>query len=183
MCALLCIHVCAGCIPSALAQKSILPLLSPPRPLFLLSDSLATPLGIAVGIGVRETYNTNAQAALYVEGVFDSISAGILIYVGLVELLTPLMTQSGEPLALLAPIPHTWHAPPGSSCVCGVGGCRVSLISSSQTPQTLSWAVRRVDAEPAVVDAGAGLLLAVCRSWRNGSHRQVGLILRISRPN
>lgn len=56
--------------------------------------SITTPTGIAIGIGIRSTYNENSQTALYVEGVFDSLSAGILIYVGLVELLSPLMTQS-----------------------------------------------------------------------------------------
>jgi solute carrier family 39 (zinc transporter), member 1/2/3 len=56
--------------------------------------SITTPIGIAIGIGIRSTYNENSQTALYVEGVFDSLSAGILIYIGLVELLSPLMTQS-----------------------------------------------------------------------------------------
>lgn len=56
--------------------------------------SITTPLGIAVGIAVRESFNQNAQTTLLVEGIFDSISTGILVYVVLVELITPLMTQS-----------------------------------------------------------------------------------------
>ncbi|KAI7846040.1 hypothetical protein COHA_000407 [Chlorella ohadii] len=56
--------------------------------------SITTPLGIAVGIAVRESFNQNAQTTLLVEGIFDAISTGILIYVVLVELITPLMTQS-----------------------------------------------------------------------------------------
>lgn len=56
--------------------------------------SLTTPVGIAIGIGVRSSYNPNSQTALYTEGILDSLCAGILIYVGIVELLSPLMTQS-----------------------------------------------------------------------------------------
>ena len=42
---------------------------------------------MAVGLGVRGTYVPGSQTALVVNGVFDSISAGILIYTGLVELM------------------------------------------------------------------------------------------------
>ncbi|MCJ1306456.1 hypothetical protein MMC25_000098 [Agyrium rufum] len=48
---------------------------------------LTTPIAIAVGLGIRTTYAPGSQTALIVNGVFDSISAGILIYTGLVELL------------------------------------------------------------------------------------------------
>ncbi|KAF9480530.1 ZIP-like iron-zinc transporter [Pholiota conissans] len=47
---------------------------------------LTTPVGIAVGLGVRTTYNPDSTTASIVSGVFDSLSAGILIYTGLVEL-------------------------------------------------------------------------------------------------
>jgi solute carrier family 39 (zinc transporter), member 1/2/3 len=49
--------------------------------------SLSTPVSIAIGLGVRSTYSPGSQVALIVNGVFDSISAGILIYTGLVELM------------------------------------------------------------------------------------------------
>jgi solute carrier family 39 (zinc transporter), member 1/2/3 len=49
--------------------------------------SFSTPIAIAVGLGVRNTYAPGSQTALMVNGVFDSISAGILIYTGLVELM------------------------------------------------------------------------------------------------
>ncbi|SPO20652.1 probable ZRT2 - Zinc transporter II [Ustilago trichophora] len=48
---------------------------------------LVTPLGIAIGLGVRHTFNANSTTAAYVIGIFDSISAGILLYTGTVELL------------------------------------------------------------------------------------------------
>ena len=55
--------------------------------LFALGYGLSTPVAMAVGLGVRETYSPGSQTGLIVEGVFDSISAGILIYTGLVELM------------------------------------------------------------------------------------------------
>jgi len=55
--------------------------------LFALGYGLSTPIAIAVGLGVRKSYLPGGQKSLIVNGVFDSISAGILIYTGLVELM------------------------------------------------------------------------------------------------
>ncbi|KAL8166520.1 hypothetical protein V2J09_008019 [Rumex salicifolius] len=49
--------------------------------------ALTTPTGIAVGIGLASFYNRDSPGALIVEGVLDSISAGILIYMSLVDLI------------------------------------------------------------------------------------------------
>ncbi|RAQ70599.1 zinc-regulated transporter 1 [Aspergillus flavus] len=48
---------------------------------------LTTPISIAIGLGVRTTYNPGSKVALIVQGVLNAISAGVLIYSGLVELL------------------------------------------------------------------------------------------------
>ncbi|ORY87018.1 Zinc/iron permease [Protomyces lactucae-debilis] len=48
---------------------------------------LTTPLSIAIGLGVRTTYNPDSFTAQIVSGVLDATSAGILLYTGLVELL------------------------------------------------------------------------------------------------
>lgn len=48
---------------------------------------ITTPIGIAVGLGVRASYNPESTTASIVSGVLDAFSAGILIYTGLVELL------------------------------------------------------------------------------------------------
>ncbi|CAI9090474.1 OLC1v1025252C1 [Oldenlandia corymbosa var. corymbosa] len=50
--------------------------------------SLTTPVGIAIGIGIANVYNEKSPNALIVQGVFDSASAGILIYMALVDLLS-----------------------------------------------------------------------------------------------
>ncbi|KAJ1696372.1 hypothetical protein LUZ63_004884 [Rhynchospora breviuscula] len=49
--------------------------------------SLTTPVGIAIGIGIASSYNENSQTALIVEGLLNSASAGILVYMSLVDLL------------------------------------------------------------------------------------------------
>jgi zinc transporter 1/2/3 len=47
----------------------------------------ATPIAIAIGLGVRTTFTPGSPKTMIVNGVFDAISAGILIYTGLVELM------------------------------------------------------------------------------------------------
>ncbi|XP_062184740.1 zinc transporter 3-like isoform X2 [Phragmites australis] len=49
--------------------------------------SLTTPVGIALGIAISSSYNVHSSTAFVVEGVFNSASAGILIYMSLVDLL------------------------------------------------------------------------------------------------
>lgn len=48
---------------------------------------LTTPICVAIGLGVRTQYVSGSYTALVVSGVLDAISAGILLYTGLVELL------------------------------------------------------------------------------------------------
>jgi len=49
--------------------------------------ALSTPIAIAAGLGVRQSLEPNSPQTLIINGIFDSISAGILIYTGLVELM------------------------------------------------------------------------------------------------
>ncbi|SJM88450.1 probable Zinc-regulated transporter 1 [Zygosaccharomyces bailii] len=48
---------------------------------------LTTPVCVAIGLGVKTSYSGNSYAVNVVSGVLDSISAGVLMYTGLVELL------------------------------------------------------------------------------------------------
>lgn len=54
--------------------------------LMVLMFSITTSIGIAIGILIRSGYSSTSSVSLTVQGVFDSISAGILIYTGLVDL-------------------------------------------------------------------------------------------------
>ena len=68
---------------------------------------LTTPIAIAIGLGLRTTYNSGSYTANVVSGVLDSMSAGILIYTGLVELLArdflfnPYRTRDGKQLTFM----------------------------------------------------------------------------------
>lgn len=48
---------------------------------------LTTPIALAIGLGLGTTYESTGFTASIVSGILDSISAGILLYTGLVELL------------------------------------------------------------------------------------------------
>eukprot|EP00887_Chlorella_sp_A99_P002717 scaffold6.g2717.t1 len=56
--------------------------------------AVTTPSGIAFGITVHESFSRTSSSALLAEGILDALSAGILIYVVLAQLLSPLVTQS-----------------------------------------------------------------------------------------
>ena len=55
-------------------------------PTRILTARLKRP-GIAVGLGVRETYNPDSTTASIVSGILDAFSSGILLYTGVVELM------------------------------------------------------------------------------------------------
>ncbi|XP_058754038.1 zinc transporter 8-like [Vicia villosa] len=63
--------------------------------------ALTTPVGIGIGLGISSVYDENSPTALIVEGIFNAASAGILIYMALVDLLAadfmnPRMQKSGS---------------------------------------------------------------------------------------
>lgn len=49
--------------------------------------SVTTPFGIALGIGLSNTYKENSPSALITVGLLNASSAGLLIYMALVDLL------------------------------------------------------------------------------------------------
>ncbi|KAK4355794.1 hypothetical protein RND71_024765 [Anisodus tanguticus] len=55
--------------------------------IMVLFFSLTTPIGIVIGLGIANAYDENSPTALIVEGILDSASAGILIYMALVDFL------------------------------------------------------------------------------------------------
>ncbi|OVA15699.1 Zinc/iron permease [Macleaya cordata] len=69
-----------GCISQAKFKSAAVTIMA-------LFFSLTTPIGIGIGLGISNVYKENSPTALIVEGVFNSASAGILIYMALVDLL------------------------------------------------------------------------------------------------
>jgi zinc transporter 1/2/3 len=49
--------------------------------------ALVTPIGMEIGIGVRNHFNGNDRQTLLALGTLDALSAGILLYVGAVDML------------------------------------------------------------------------------------------------
>ena len=97
--------------------------LSLPRKLLLaLPYSLVTPLGMAIGIGVLDSFNGNDPATIATIGTLDALSAGILIWVGLVEMLAKDWLHEGGELA---------RAGVGKILFAGLGGLVPGLIIMS----------------------------------------------------
>jgi zinc transporter 1/2/3 len=48
--------------------------------------ALVTPVGMAIGIGVLDVFNGNDPKTIVAIGVLDAFSAGILLWVGVVEM-------------------------------------------------------------------------------------------------
>jgi zinc transporter 1/2/3 len=49
--------------------------------------ALITPIGMAIGIGVLNSFNGNDPSTIVAIGTLDALSAGILAWVGIVEML------------------------------------------------------------------------------------------------
>ncbi|KAM7276266.1 hypothetical protein ACFE04_018132 [Oxalis oulophora] len=49
--------------------------------------AITTPAGIGIGTAISSFYNNSSPGALIVEGILDSLSAGILVYMALVDLI------------------------------------------------------------------------------------------------
>ncbi|KAF3443502.1 hypothetical protein FNV43_RR13185 [Rhamnella rubrinervis] len=69
-----------GCIAQAKFKSRAVAIMA-------LFFSLTTPVGIAIGMAITNSYDEDSPKALIVEGVFNAASAGILIYMALVDLL------------------------------------------------------------------------------------------------
>lgn len=82
---------------------------------------IITPLGIGIGMAVGSSYSSESRTALGFEGGFDSLSAGILIYNGLVDLIVPTFSQAEMPS-------HPWLRALGFASMF-IGGAVMSLIA------------------------------------------------------
>lgn len=76
------------------APRTVVPVVETPKAYFSLPRkmllalpfALITPIGMSIGIGVLQHFNGNNRNTLLAIGTLDALSAGILIWVGLVEM-------------------------------------------------------------------------------------------------
>lgn len=71
--------------------------------LFGLVFAFVTPIGVAMGILIGNSYNENDKEYLAAELAFNSVSAGILIYNGIVDIIVPTF-EDEESEALKGPV-------------------------------------------------------------------------------
>lgn len=64
-----------------------LPTSLPQKALMAVAFGIITPVGMAIGIGVLNQFNGNDPATIVAIASLDALSAGILTWVGLVEML------------------------------------------------------------------------------------------------
>ncbi|CAH0019286.1 unnamed protein product [Clonostachys rhizophaga] len=62
-----------------------------------LAYGLTTPIALAIGLGLRTTYDSDSFRAQAISGVLDSISSGILLYTGFVEMLARDILLNAQP--------------------------------------------------------------------------------------
>ncbi|KAJ3212414.1 high-affinity Zn(2+) transporter zrt1 [Entophlyctis luteolus] len=66
------------------------------KSLLALMYPLTTPVGVVVGILVRNQYNENASGLVLAQGILDSLSAGILFYNTYTELMSTEVSHSSK---------------------------------------------------------------------------------------
>lgn len=73
-------------VEAASAPEHAKPLSLLSKLLMVIAFSITTPIGMAIGVGVLKSFNGNDPSTLIALGTLDALSAGILIWVGLVEM-------------------------------------------------------------------------------------------------
>lgn len=58
----------------------------PSKAIMAASFALITPIGMAIGLGVLHSFNGNSRSTLIALGTLDAVSAGILVWVGVVDM-------------------------------------------------------------------------------------------------
>lgn len=53
-----------------------------------------TPIGVAIGIGIRSSFNANSYSSVLASAILDSLSAGILLYNAYVSLMSMEMSHN-----------------------------------------------------------------------------------------
>ena len=77
----------------------------PEKLLMGLAFALITPIGMGIGIGVLNQFNGRDSTTLWVIGTLDALSAGVLIWVGLVDMWARDWVIEGGDMVEAKPLP------------------------------------------------------------------------------
>lgn len=83
------------------------PISLPKKLLFASAFALVTPIGMAIGVGVIHHFNGNDPATVIALGTLDALSAGILVWVGVYEMLGHDWMMPGGDMVSATPLTAT----------------------------------------------------------------------------
>lgn len=108
----------------ALALGSVLALTTFPtikKVAMLFLYTITTPIGIAIGISIAATYDPRSVTSLAVQGTFNGVSSGMLIYIGMYQLIAEEFSR--EDLLVRPRLRYGMYAALllGGACMCVLG--------------------------------------------------------------
>jgi zinc transporter 1/2/3 len=108
----------------ALALGSVLALTNFPtikKVLMLFLYTITTPIGIAIGISIASSYDPTSVTSRAVQGTFNGVSSGMLIYIGMYQLIAEEFSR--EDLLVRPRLRYGMYAGLllGAACMCVLG--------------------------------------------------------------
>ena len=91
--------------------------------IMITTYALMTPLGVAIGIAITDSYDPESEMALAVQGTLNSVSGGLLLYIGLVQLIAEDFTRAD-----LAQVSTGWQVAMHAALAVGAGCMAVIAI-------------------------------------------------------
>lgn len=108
----------------ALALGSVLAITSFPwikKVLMLFLYTITTPIGIAIGISIASSYDPTSTTSMAIQGTFNGVSSGMLIYIGMYQLIAEEFSR--EDLLVRPKLRYSMYAALllGGACMCILG--------------------------------------------------------------
>ena len=91
--------------------------------IMITTYALMTPLGVATGIAIANSYDPETETALAVQGTLNSVSGGLLLYIALVQLIAEDFTRAD-----LAQVSAGWQVAMHAALAIGAGCMAVIAI-------------------------------------------------------
>eukprot|EP00955_Chlamydomonas_euryale_P042971 352470-Chlamydomonas_euryale.AAC.7 len=92
----------------------------------VVSFALTLPIGVAIGIGVASSYEEDSTVSNAVQGVLNSVSGGLLLYIALVQMITEDFTKTDTE------VPGGWTVRISSYVLLGIGAAAMAAIALAE---------------------------------------------------